>query len=85
MKPKTVLTLALMVCSPAFIHAATTINAVNKYAYGANIGWTDWRGDTNHGAVLGEYVCSGYIYSANCGWINLGSGAPAAIEPSSAL
>jgi hypothetical protein len=36
----------------------------------------DWRGDTNNGAVIGEYVCSGYIYSANVGWINLGSGNP---------
>src|SRR5437588_3603714 len=58
-------------------HGATTINAVNKYAYGANIGWMDWRGDTNNGAVIGEYVCSGYIYAANVGWIKLGGGFPA--------
>lgn len=55
----------------------TTIDAANKYAYGANLGWMDCRGDTNNGAVIGEYVCSGYIYSANVGWINLGSGSPA--------
>ena len=57
--------------------AATTIDAANKYAYAANLGWVDWRGDTNNGAVIGEYVCSGYIYSANVGWIYLGSGSPA--------
>jgi hypothetical protein len=57
--------------------ASTTIDAVNRYAWGANVGWMDWRGDTNNGAVIGEYVCSGYIYSANAGWINLGSGSPA--------
>ena len=57
--------------------AATTINAAIKYAYAANLGWADWRGDTNNGAVIGEYVCSGNIYSANVGWINLGSGTPA--------
>jgi len=57
--------------------AGTTIDAVNKSAYGANLGWMDWRGDSTHGAVIGEYVCSGYIYSANVGWINLGSGSPA--------
>ena len=57
--------------------AATTIDPVNRYAYGANIGWMDWVGDTNNGAVIGDYVCSGYIYSANVGWINLGSGSPA--------
>jgi len=57
--------------------AATTIDAASKYAYGANLGWLDWRGDTNNGAVIGDYVCSGYIYSANVGWINLGNGIPA--------
>ena len=57
--------------------AATTINVTNKYAYAANLGWVDARGDTNSGAVIGEYVCAGNIYSANIGWINLGSGSPA--------
>src|ERR1039458_9346739 len=61
----------------ALLHAATTIDAANRYAYGANIGWMDWRGDTNNGTVIGECVCSGYIYSANVGWINLGSDSPA--------
>jgi hypothetical protein len=60
----------------ALLHAATTIDAANKYAYGANLGWMDCRGDTNNGVVIGEYDCSGYIYSANVGWINLGSGSP---------
>ena len=68
---------ALCVASSIFVvRAATTIDPANKYAYGANIGWMDWRGDTNNGAVIGEYVCSGYVYAANVGWINLGSGAP---------
>jgi hypothetical protein len=57
--------------------AASTINSANKFAYGANLGWMDWRGDTNSGVVIGEYVCSGYIYAANVGWVNLGSGVPA--------
>ena len=56
--------------------AATTIDPANKYAYAANLGWADCRGDTNSGAVIGEYVCSGNIYSANVGWISLGSGTP---------
>jgi len=54
----------------------TTIDPNNHYSYGANFGWMDWRGDSNNGAVIGEYVCSGYIYSANVGWINLGGGSP---------
>jgi hypothetical protein len=60
------------------VHAATTtIDFVNRYAYGANFGWMDWYADGADGAVIGQYVCSGYIYSANVGWINLGSGSPA--------
>jgi hypothetical protein len=61
----------------ASLHAATTIDAFNRYAYGANLGWMNWVADTNNGAVIGNYVCSGYIYSADAGWINLGSGSPA--------
>src|SRR5437773_9615512 len=66
----------LLLASLASSWAATTINTTNKYAYGANIGWMDWRGDTNNGAIIGEYVCSGYVYAANVGWINLGNGSP---------
>lgn len=61
------------------VHAATTIDPVNKYAYGANLGWMDCSGGTGEtatGVVMGDYVCSGYIYSGNVGWINLGSGSP---------
>ncbi len=81
MKIKTALTLA--VSSFIILHssfpalATTTVNAANKFAYAANLGWLDARGDTNNGAVIGEYVCSGNLYSANIGWISLGSGSPA--------
>jgi hypothetical protein len=51
--------------------ATSTINSSNRYAYGANMGWTDWRADDTNGAVIGQYVCSGYIYAANIGWISL--------------
>lgn len=71
----TVSSLVIAACFDA--SAATTIDAGNKYAYASNLGWVNWRGNTNNGAIIGEYVCSGYIYSANVGWINLGSGSPA--------
>lgn len=58
------------------VRAGTTIDPANHYAYGANIGWIDWRGDTNNGAVIGSNYCSGFIYSANVGWIKLGAGSP---------
>ena len=60
----------------SFAVAGTTIDAANRYAYAANLGWLDGVADTNNGAVIGEYVCSGYLYAANVGWINLGSGSP---------
>jgi hypothetical protein len=63
----------------ATVHAATTMDPSNKYAWSANAGWMDWSGgsgQTATGVVIGAYFCSGYIYSANVGWINLGSGAP---------
>jgi hypothetical protein len=68
--------LSTLVQLPLTAHATTTIDATNRYAFGANIGWMNWRGDTNNGAVIGEYVCSGSLYSANVGWISLGNGAP---------
>lgn len=68
--------LAALAIPPLNGHGASTINSANRFAYGANIGWVDWRGDGANGAVIGEFVCSGYIYSANVGWIHLGDGAP---------
>ena len=58
------------------VNAATTINATNSFSYGANFGWMNWRGNTNAGAVIGDFVCSGYIYAANLGWVSLGGGSP---------
>jgi hypothetical protein len=72
-----ILALALVYSATLAAHGATSITSTNRYAYGANFGWIDWRGDTNNGAVIGEYVCSGYIYAANVGWIHLGNGVPA--------
>jgi len=72
----TIVASCCMLPAPFVAHAAATINAANHSAYAANFGWMDWRGDTANGAVIGEYVCSGYIYAANVGWINLGGGTP---------
>jgi len=56
--------------------AETTIDPNNKFAYGANIGWVNARGDVTNGAVIGQAFCSGFLYGANVGWIHLGNGAP---------
>jgi len=57
--------------------AASTISPIHHNAWAANIGWIDALAEPGYGAVIGEYVCSGYLYSANVGWIHLGNGAPA--------
>lgn len=82
-----VLGLLLLASGPLALqlaHAASTISTNNSFAFGANIGWMDWRGDeTNNcvactnGVIVGEFVLKGYVYAANVGWINLGNGTPA--------
>ena len=54
---KTLLTSLLVLGSLVSGWSATTINSANKFAYGANLGWMDWRGDTTSGAVIGDFVC----------------------------
>jgi hypothetical protein len=53
---------------------------VKRFAWGGNIGWIDWRADgatAPAGAVTVDAFLSGLVWSANCGWINLGDGSPA--------
>ncbi|MBI2947011.1 MAG: hypothetical protein HYY23_05155 [Verrucomicrobia bacterium] len=57
--------------------ADSNINPDQSMAWGENIGWINCRPSAAAGADLGEFVCSGFIYSANVGWINLGNGRPA--------
>ena len=78
MKNKFLLTTvsSFVILHSSFVFAGTTIDATNRYAYAANLGWLDGRGDTNFGVLVSLNVCSGNIYSANAGWINLGSGTP---------
>ena len=54
--------------------AGSTIDSAHPYAYGANVGWLNGRGDVTNGAVIGQAYCTGYVWSANCGWIGLGNG-----------
>lgn len=69
----TLLTLALI----AGGHAQSTIDAVGKFAYAANMGWLNFRPSATDGVVVGEAFLSGKIYAANYGWISLGNGTPA--------
>ncbi len=51
--------------------ADSNVDPAHKHAYGANLGWIDMRGDVSHGAVIGQAYCTGYVWSANAGWIGL--------------
>jgi cell division septation protein DedD len=66
------LSLALAIAAPA----ATTIDPTNKYAWAANLGFTNWRPSDTDGVAIADNFCSGYIYAANVGWISMGSGSP---------
>ena len=59
------------------MQAQTTIDPVNKYAWGANLGFTNWRPSDADGVVIGDNFCAAFIYAANVGWIHLGDGTPA--------
>ena len=72
---KTLLIAALAL--PLMVRAASTISDTNAYAWGGNIGWTNCKPDATNGVSVGEYICWGYIYAANVGWINVGHGSPA--------
>lgn len=58
-------------------HAVSNISPSNSFAYGANIGWLNWRPSAADGVNVGILFLSGKVWSANCGWINLGDGVPA--------
>ncbi|TVR45959.1 MAG: hypothetical protein EA425_17645 [Puniceicoccaceae bacterium] len=69
--------LMLLLVAPGLAVGASTMDETVRYAWGSSIGWVDWRPSGEDGAVIGEFVCSGYLYAANVGWIHLGGGSPA--------
>lgn len=59
--------------------AQSTIDPARAFSYGANVGWISWKPNLpapSGGAVISERFLSGKIYSANCGWLDLGDGSP---------
>jgi hypothetical protein len=72
--------LAMLAASQIQADADTTIVDGSGFAWGANIGWVNFRPDqplNPDGAVVGEGFCSGLIWMANCDWVSLGDGSPA--------
>ncbi|MFM9958437.1 MAG: GC-type dockerin domain-anchored protein [Phycisphaerales bacterium] len=65
--------------------AETTISPTRKFAWGENIGWTNWRDanvnaatlDERQGARIYRTIMGGFVWGENVGWINLGNPANA--------
>lgn len=53
------------------VQADTTINTINKWAYSPSTSWINCRPTVTNGAVIGEFICSGFFYCATTGWIHL--------------
>ncbi|MEM7166814.1 MAG: hypothetical protein AAF581_15225 [Planctomycetota bacterium] len=71
--------LAFTALFAAIAPAQSNVNPTNKFAWGENVGWTNWA-DANGGldGVLVEATfLGGFVWGENVGWINLGDGSPA--------
>ncbi len=68
--------LAVGLLSAHVCAAQSTIDLTNKWAWAASASWVNCRVDATNGAVIGQSVCSGYLYNPNTGWIHLGTGSP---------
>ncbi len=70
------LPLAMVVAFAGIALGQSNISPAKKYAWGENVGWTNWR-DANGGAdgvVVEPDFLSGYIWGENVGWIHVGDG-----------
>lgn len=71
------LILSAFLLSP--LHADSSFDNTDKFAWSANTGWISLRHDrpsSPEGVLFGEAYLSGFAYAANTGWINFGDGTP---------
>ena len=79
MKSPAICFLPILVLTARLVHGQSTVDPAKASSWAANAGWINWRPNQpapSGGGVIGEAVLAGKIYSANCGWIDLGDGAP---------
>ncbi|HZW07806.1 MAG TPA: hypothetical protein VFF65_11850, partial [Phycisphaerales bacterium] len=73
--------IALAAAASPALAQLSNIDATNKFSWGENIGWMNWRDAgnpaTSQGAVVRARYLSGFVWGENVGWINLGDGTPA--------
>src|SRR5262249_13296061 len=68
--------LAALLCLPLSGAASSNVSPDRSEAWSANAGWMNWRPELIDGVQVCRFICLGYIYSANLGWISLGNGLP---------
>src|SRR5258708_6045677 len=68
--------LGLALLLPPMARASSNVTSEHAVAWSPTVGWINWRADGASGIKIGDYICSGFIYSANVGWINCGNGHP---------
>lgn len=59
------------------LYATSTIDPERSLSWSPSLGWVDWHPSTENGAVIGEFICSGFLWAPNTGWIHLGNSLPA--------
>jgi hypothetical protein len=63
----------MVLCLVAVAQAATgNIDAVDKWAWGTNVGWINFR-PTHGGVTVYDDHLEGYAWGENIGWIRLGT------------
>ncbi len=76
---------SIISCFAAFLlaniaNAQTNIDPNNKYSWGENIGFMNWRNagspSGSQGAIIAGSFISGIIWCENVGYVNLGDGTP---------
>ena len=79
MRGTTYLTFIAGLSLAAVAEGQSNIHPAYKFAWGENIGWTNWR-DADaaaDGVIVDATFLSGFIWAENAGWINMGDGSPA--------
>src|SRR5262245_10476781 len=72
--------LSLLCAGAASASGQSDVDSTSKFAFGENIGWTNWRDAGSpagsQGARVHDSFLSGFVWGENVGWINLGDGSP---------
>jgi len=70
--PVLLLALSLFLLTYTLAYAAGNIDAVNKWAWGSNIGWINFNSTYGGVTVYADHL-EGYAWAENTGWIRLGA------------